>query len=109
MRLACTVLALALVSCTYGRDLQSLCDAPLKAGLSPGDSRDVEALKMARWADGHLQSSEGVKLFRSLGSAPPQEKARILRAEAAAHGVSSCPLADWLDREPKPEPPRPTP
>ena len=51
----------------------------------------------AAWVQPRLGSKEGKAFFAKLPSLPEPERAKTLRDEAKAHGITTCAFADFYD------------
>jgi hypothetical protein len=103
MRTALMAVMLAsLAACSgFRKDLESVCHAAERSGVSATDDSFSRAVKIADWLSANVHSEEAKELFSALAAMPPQEKGARLRREAAAHGVSPCPFADEMDGGPR--------
>ncbi|HZU83232.1 MAG TPA: hypothetical protein VE987_09960 [Polyangiaceae bacterium] len=83
-----------LVGSTYRRDVQTICDAERRSGYALGESMaDVTA-----WTRANLTTPEGNELFTTIGYAPLESRAGLLRAEASAVGLRGCAAAASYER-----------
>lgn len=96
-RLLCALFALAALSgCAdrYKQDLQDICNAEQRSGASKTVSARDQAVTVANWLVKTLRTDEARNLMSSLADKTPQQQSEALRAEALAHGITACPLAD---------------
>ena len=85
---------------SYHDDLVTICSAPARAGVTADDP--MRMMKMATYISQHLKTSEAKRFMGSLATSSGTDRASLLRAEAASHGVTPCELADMSDAEAKP-------
>ena len=82
------VVAWRLSGATLRADVETICDAEARSGLTLG--QDMPAL--TPWLRGHLATPAGNELLSSLGDVPVADRANRLRSAAAAVGVDACPM-----------------
>ena len=88
MKRAVFLLALAASGCgSYSKDLYKLCNAHTLSGAGP----DGGIAAVAVWLDENLDTKKSRELLVRVAN---QGNLEELRAEAAAHGVTPCPLVD---------------
>ena len=86
---------LLVVGCSgYKNDVELVCNARTRTQIPPGTKVDDEAELIKAHLFINIHSPKGKKVFLSLGSMHNAEKLELLRREAAAEGISPCPLAD---------------
>ena len=83
-----------LTGSSYRRDVEVVCGAEARSGLSLG----TEMQALGEWTRGQVSTAAGQELLARLGDAPFAERAPVLRAAAAAAGVDPCPMAASYDR-----------
>ena len=89
------VTMLLVVGCSgYKNDVELVCNARTRTQIPPGTKVDDEAELIKAHLFINIHSPKGKKVFLSLGSMHNAEKLELLRREAAAEGISPCPLAD---------------
>jgi len=89
------VTMLLVVGCSgYKNDVELVCNARTRTQIPPGTKVDDETELIKAHLFVNIHSPKGKKVFLSLGSMRNAEKLELLRKEAAAEGVSPCPLAD---------------
>lgn len=111
------VTMLLVVGCSgYKNDVELVCNARTRAQIPAGTKVDDEAELIKAHLFVNIHSPKGKKVFLSLGSMRNAEKLELLRKEAAAEGISPCPLADEAEAAIKKAaaaaaaaPPEPTP
>jgi hypothetical protein len=89
-----TVVARRLVVSTYRADLETICFAETRSGRSLDESLAV----VTRWVRERLTTPEGNAFYGELGLAPFEERGSRLEREAAAQGITRCPLVASLRR-----------
>jgi hypothetical protein len=83
-----------LVDQTYAQGLQLLCEVDSRAAISAeADPLTIEQLRQDFW-ERELHSPDGIYLRTILRVKEPSQAAALLRREAQAQGICSCPLAD---------------
>ena len=75
----------------YSADLKAICEAPLKV---PDDGDGMRAQKMADYLKENMKTQRARDFMQGLSSADGSQKGDILRNEATAYGITSCPIAD---------------
>ncbi|MBE2249983.1 MAG: hypothetical protein IAE78_10565 [Myxococcus sp.] len=86
---------LLVVGCSgYKNDVELVCNARERTRIPAGTKVDDEAELIKAHLFVNIHSPKGKKVFLSLGSMRNAEKLELLRREAAAEGISPCPLAD---------------
>jgi hypothetical protein len=94
MRVGALLVSVGLAACASPkRDVQTICEAESRSGLSLRAS----PAKLTAWLDAHVATTDGKALLEALDAAVPSERGPTLRIEAAGRGVASCPLADAYD------------
>jgi hypothetical protein len=84
------VVAWRLAGATYRADVETICRAEARSGLTLG--KDMPAL--TAWLHGHLATPDGSELLARLGDAPMADRAPRLRSAAAELGIGACPMAE---------------
>jgi hypothetical protein len=88
-------LGLLLLACTSPKsDFETFCHAHERAGVTETDPAGDKAVKISKYLAEHLKTKEAKDTLALLPTLPPSEKGQALRAAAAKHGVSPCPIAD---------------
>ena len=102
-------LALVLTGCsTYYGDLQTICDAPHKVALPPGADPAAKAVQLGDYLAKNVRTDKGRDLVKQVAlTADPGARGALIRAEAKAVGINTCPISDEVF-VPTPTPP-PTP
>ncbi len=78
----------------YKKDVETVCNVRSRVKIPPGaDAEKTEELVKA-YLFVEIHSPKAKKVFLSLSSMSDEKKLALLRKEAAAEGLSSCPLAD---------------
>lgn len=82
-----------LVGCDgYKKDVETVCNVRSHVKIPPNS--DDEGQIIGGYLFENIHSPKAKKVFLSLGTMNNTEKLALLRKEAAATGVSPCPLAD---------------
>ncbi len=89
LTLVALVVAWRLAGTTYRADVQTLCGAEQRSGLTL--AQDMPALN--EWLRGHLVTPDGQALLSRLGDVPVAARPSRLREAAASMGVERCPMA----------------
>jgi len=90
-----TAAVLCLTACNgYKKDVETICNARARAGVSADAGADEQAEKLASYLMEHVHTSKAKRLFATMGSKTAAEKAAVLAREAKSEGVSPCPLAE---------------
>jgi hypothetical protein len=87
------VLAWRLTGTTLRADVETICSAELRSGLTM--RHEMPAL--GDWVRGHLATPEGNELVATLGDLPMADRAGVLQASAVAQRVTPCPMAASYD------------
>jgi hypothetical protein len=87
--LVAAVVVWRLAGATYGADVETLCGAELRSGLTL--ARDMPALN--EWLRGRLATPDGNALLSRLADVPVAKRAPRLREAAASLGIGTCPMA----------------
>lgn len=105
------VALLLLVGCDgYKKDVETVCNVRANVKIPPKADEAEEAELFKAHLFEHIHSPKAKKVFLSLGSMNNTDKLALLRKEAAATGVTSCPLADEAEAALKAKPaPAPAP
>lgn len=78
-----------LTTATTARDIDTICYAEARSGLSLGHDMG----RLSGWVLAHVRTPAGGSLFRTLRDAPLGERAGYLAVRARAASLSACPLA----------------
>ena len=90
-----TAAALALTACTGVKDdFDDICHAEERVELTGVSSPAEKAMKLSFWLQKRLRTSTAKSFLAKLATMDPAQKADALKAEAAKHGVSPCPIAE---------------
>jgi hypothetical protein len=85
----------------YKADLDAWCNAPSRApGLESAKPEDRPRV-MAEWIAAQLKTKEANDLAHNMGTMEPGKRTAVLRKEAEAHGIATCPFADEADSNAK--------
>ncbi len=96
--LALSMSWLLLAGCDgYRRDVETICAVRARVTLPAGADADAQEAAFTTYLMTNIHSPKARKMFATLGSLSPVEKARALRKEATAAGVTPCALADEFD------------
>jgi hypothetical protein len=87
------VVAWRLAGATLRTDVEAICGAELRSGLTM--RHEMPAL--GDWMRRHVTTPEGNELLATLGDLPVADRADRLRSAASAQGVTSCPMAASYD------------
>lgn len=91
--LAPVVTLFLLVGCDgYKKDVETVCNVRARVKIPP--NADNEGQLIGGYLFENIHSPKAKKVFLSLGTMNNADKLALLRKEAAATGVSPCPLAD---------------
>jgi hypothetical protein len=89
---------LLLVGCGgYKKDLETICDARARAKVPATGKAEDQASAISEFLFLNVHTPKAKKIFSTLGSLSPAEKAKVLRREASKEGITSCALADEFD------------
>jgi hypothetical protein len=88
LTLVAVVVAWRVVGTTYRADVETICEAEPRAGLSL--AADMPAL--SEWLRGHLETPDGNALVARLADVPMADRAPRLREAAATLGIGGCPM-----------------
>jgi hypothetical protein len=91
--LVTVVVAWRLGGASVRGDIETICFAELRSGWT----LRTEMPALTEWTRRHLTTPEGNTLDAALRDVAMAERGQRLRAEAAAHGIGSCPLAASYD------------
>jgi hypothetical protein len=91
--LVTVVVAWRLGGASVRGDLETICSAESRSGWT----LRTEMPALTEWTRRHLTTPEGNTFDAALRDVAMAERGRRLRAEAAAHGIGSCPLAASYD------------
>jgi hypothetical protein len=83
-----------LATASYRADVEALCNAERRSGLTMHD--DLPALD--EWMRGRMTTPAGNALLSALGDVPFAERPGRLRAAATAAGLDACPMAAAYER-----------
>jgi hypothetical protein len=93
------LVALALVACqSHATAMEIVCNAPIACDDCNAADPAMRAANIARYLSDHVTNAEAVQMFSALATMEPEDRMRIVRAEAAREGITSCPLADDIAR-----------
>jgi len=98
LTLALLPLALALLGCqSYQDGLAAICNAPSTCGKPCQEvSPDLRVEMVSRHINDSVGNGEAKALYLSLAGMAPEQRAVLLKQEAAKNGLSGCPLADMF-------------
>jgi hypothetical protein len=89
------VVLLAVAACTGVKDdFDDICHAEERVELTGVSNPAEKAMKLSFWLQRRLRTSTAKDFLAKLATMDPADKGNALRAEAAKHGVSPCPIAD---------------
>lgn len=101
-RLALTTTLLLLAGCGgYKKDVETICNVRTLVSVPAGADAAKQESVLSEYLSTNIHSPKARKMFATLGSLTPVEKAKVLRKEASKEGVAPCPLADEFDPEGK--------
>lgn len=93
-----TFALLGLTACQSHRAaMEIVCNA--SSGCPDCNAADpsIRAMHLAEYISTNVTNDEAVQMFAGIASIDPAERSRIIRAEAAREGLTSCAMADELD------------
>jgi hypothetical protein len=89
------VTGLLLAGCSgYKNDVEAICNARTRAHVSADAGQAEQAQALAAWLMLNVHTPKAKRLFATMGSKTPAEKAAVLAREAKSQGVAPCPLAE---------------
>lgn len=81
----------------YKRDVETVCNVRARVKIPPGtDAAQIEE-RIKAYLFVEIHSPKAKKVFLSLATMTDEAKLALLRKEAAAEGLASCPLADEVE------------
>lgn len=93
--LTLAALAALLAGCNgYQTDLITICNARARSGVSADAGADEQVDQIGAYLMTHVHTPKAKRLFATMGSKTPAQRAEALAKEAKAEGVSPCPLAE---------------
>ena len=81
----------------YKKDLETICDARARAKVPATGKPEDQATAIAEYLFLNVHTPKAKKIFGTMGSLSPAEKAKVLRREAGKEGITTCALADEFD------------
>jgi hypothetical protein len=87
----------------YKSDVETVCNVRARAKIPPNAEPAEEAEKIKSYLWENVYSPKAKKMFVSVGSMSSGDRVQLLRKEAQAVGLDSCPLADEAEAAMKKE------